>query len=151
MLPTRNSRLVDRRSIRANARAGDDVRHFLTSARMRAPSAAGELASASMPFFANAVRTSASSRMAPTSRFNRARIDQSPSASCNALGFAQALDQRRAQEKRARKLGVFRGPAQFVVVVLAHRRIFFCQKPLVADGLRLGVLQCDVPALALVA
>src|SRR5499433_3841391 len=71
--------------------------------------------------------------------------------SCNSLGFAQALDQGAAQQERARKLGVFRGPAQLIVVALADRGVLLRQQPLVADGLRLRVLQGDVPALALVA
>src|SRR5262245_66337888 len=71
--------------------------------------------------------------------------------SCNPLGFAQALDQGAAQQERARELGVFRGSAQFLVVALADRGGLLRQQPLVADGLRLRVLQGDVPALALVA
>src|SRR5262245_16856148 len=71
--------------------------------------------------------------------------------SCNPLGFAQALDQGAAQQERARELGVFRGPAQLIVVALAHCGVLFRQQTLVADGLRLRVLQGDVPALALVA
>src|SRR5262249_56885848 len=67
------------------------------------------------------------------------------------LGLAQALDQRRAQEEGGAELGVLRGAAQLVVVLAAHGRVLFRQQALVADGLRLGVLQGDVPALALVA
>src|SRR5262249_39325509 len=78
--------------------------------------------------------------------YNFARLQ-----SCNPLGFAQALDQGAAQQEGARELGVFRGPAQFLVVALAHRGVLFRQQTFVADGLRLRVLQRDVPALALVA
>src|SRR6516162_3130879 len=71
--------------------------------------------------------------------------------SCNPLGFAQALDQGAAQQEGARELWIFRGPAQLVVVALADRGVLLRQQSLVADGLRLRVLQRDVPALALVA
>src|SRR5215467_15559334 len=71
--------------------------------------------------------------------------------SCNPLGFAQALDQGAAQQEGACELGVFRGAAQLVVVALAHRGVLLRQQPLVADGLRLRVLQSDVTALALIA
>src|SRR5215468_6372238 len=71
--------------------------------------------------------------------------------SCNPLGFAQALDQGAAQQEGARKLGIFRGPPQLVVIALAYRGVLLRQQPLVADGLRLRVLQRDVSALTLVA
>src|SRR5216683_3271035 len=71
--------------------------------------------------------------------------------SCNALGFAQALDQGAAQQEGACELGIFRGPAQLVVVAPAYRGILLRQQPLVADGLRLRVLQRDVLALPLIA
>src|SRR5262249_39628993 len=67
----------------------------------------------------------------------------------NLLRFAQALDQRGAQQKSARELGIFRGPAQLLVIPLAHRGVLFRQQPLVADCLRLRVLERDVAALAL--
>src|SRR5262249_54316288 len=69
----------------------------------------------------------------------------------NLLRFAQALDQRGAQQKSARELGIFRGPAQLLVIPLAHRGVLFRQQPLVADCLRLRVLERDVAARALVA
>src|SRR5262252_9612861 len=71
--------------------------------------------------------------------------------SYNPLGFAQALDQGAAQQEGARKLGIFRGPPQLVVIALAYRGVLLRQQPLVADGLRLRVLQRDVTALALIA
>ncbi len=40
---------------------------------------------------------------------------------------------------------------KLVVVLAAHRGVLLGQQPLVADGLRLGVLHRHVPALALVA
>ena len=43
------------------------------------------------------------------------------------------------------------GAPQLVVVALAHGGIVFLQQPLVADGLRLGVLDGDMPALPRVA
>ena len=47
--------------------------------------------------------------------------------------------------------GIFGLPAQLVVVALAHRRVALLQQPLVADGLRLGVLDRHVPPLPFVA
>src|SRR5262245_16684950 len=72
-------------------------------------------------------------------------------SSCDLLGFAQALDQGAAQQKGARTRGILRRAAQLVVVLLAHGRVLLSQEALVADGLRLRVLQGDVTALALVA
>src|SRR5262245_4241818 len=43
--------------------------------------------------------------------------------SCDPLGLAQALDQRRAQQERARSLGVLGSAAQLVVILAPHRRI----------------------------
>src|SRR5713226_864371 len=74
----------------------------------------------------------------------------SSAGSRNLLGLAQALDQRRPQQERARELRVLRRTAQLVVILPAHRRVLFGQQPLVADGLRLRVLHGDVTALALV-
>src|SRR5215831_20270469 len=71
--------------------------------------------------------------------------------SCNPLGFAQAFDQGAAQQEGACELGIFRGSAQLVVIALAYRGVLLRQQPLVADGLRLRVLQRDVSALTLVA
>ena len=67
------------------------------------------------------------------------------------LGFAQAFDQRRAQQELARQRRVFGRAPQLVVVALAHGGVALLEQPLVADGLRLGVLHGDVAALALVA
>src|SRR6516162_6302957 len=72
-------------------------------------------------------------------------------ASLDLLGFAQALDERGAQQKGAREFRVFCGAAQFVVVLLVHCRILLGEQALVANGLRLGVLERDVAALALIA
>src|SRR5260370_9543886 len=57
----------------------------------------------------------------------------------NLLGFAQAFDQRGAQQKGACQLGIFRGPAQLLVVARAHRKILLRQQALVTNGLRLRV------------
>src|SRR5690348_16994982 len=67
------------------------------------------------------------------------------------FGFAQAFEQRGAQQKLAGELRVLRGAPQLVVITLTHCRIALGQQPLVTDGLRLRVCQCDMTALALVA
>src|SRR5713226_10619922 len=71
--------------------------------------------------------------------------------SSDLIGFAQALDEGAAQQKCSRELGILSHAAQFVEVPSADGRIAFRQQAFVADGLRLGVLYRDVPALALVA
>src|SRR5215510_13352993 len=74
-----------------------------------------------------------------------------PIASGDLISLAQALDQGGAEQEGARKLRVFRSPAQLLVVLLAYRRILLCQHALVADGLGLGVLERDMAALPFVA
>ncbi len=69
----------------------------------------------------------------------------------NRLRLAQTLDQRRAQQERTRLHRILGGAAQFVLITLAHRRVGLGEQALVADGLRLRVLDRDVAALALVA
>ena len=69
----------------------------------------------------------------------------------NLLGLAQAFEQRRPQQELARQRRIFGLAPQLVVVAPAHRRIALLQQPLVADGLRLGVLDRDMPALPFVA
>src|SRR5580692_12253404 len=72
-------------------------------------------------------------------------------SSPNRVGFAQALEQRRAQQILARQYRIVSGPAQFIVVALPYRRILLGQKFFVAHGLRLRVRDGDMAALALVA
>src|SRR5215212_5679778 len=68
----------------------------------------------------------------------------------NLLSLAQAFDQGRAQQKFAREFRVFRRASELVMIAPAHRRVAFRQQPLVAYGLRLGVLDGDVTALAFI-
>src|ERR1043166_3574886 len=68
----------------------------------------------------------------------------------NPLRLAQAVEQRGAQQELARQRRVFGLAAQLVVIAPAHRGIALFKEPLVADGLRLGVLDRHVAALPLV-
>src|SRR5262249_28037518 len=71
------------------------------------------------------------------------RATDMPRSLFDALRLAEALDQRGAQQEGARELRIFRGSPQLVVVFLPHRRILLHQHALVADGLRLRVLDRD--------
>src|SRR5580693_10684932 len=82
---------------------------------------------------------------------NAPRLIAVPITSRNRVGFAQALEQRRAQQILARQRRIVRGPAQVVVIALPYRRILLSQKSFVAHGLRLRMRDGDVAALALVA
>src|SRR5262245_41427219 len=62
----------------------------------------------------------------------------------NLLGLPQALDQGAAQQEFARQLRVLGGAAQLIVVAPAHGWVALLQEPLVADGLRLRVLDRHV-------
>src|SRR5215472_5139948 len=65
-------------------------------------------------------------------------------------GFADAVDQRRAQQKGARKLRILRLPLELLVIAAPDGRVLLHQELLVADRLSLGVLHGDMAALALV-
>src|SRR5262249_46514248 len=91
-----------------------------------------------------------SPRKPPTRRPSAMSVARS-FRSWDGLRLAQAFDQRRAQQEGARELRILGGAAQLVVIARPHGGILLGQQLLVADGLRLRVLQRDVAALARVA
>src|SRR6266852_5553993 len=69
----------------------------------------------------------------------------------NPFRLTQTFDERRPQQECPRPHRILGGAAQLVLIAFTHRGVLLGQQPLVADGLRLGMLNSNVAALPFVA